>query len=257
MYEVNLRIYGDLNKIIWKKHVEKDVSLQINSTHSVKDLVESLGIPHGEVGLILVDGEVEDFTRKIYGGERISVYPVFRSIDIGSTSRTLLEYPEMPKFILDVHLGKLASYLRMLGFDAKYEVYGEDSWLASVSEAEDRVLLSFDRELLMRKNVPYPYLVRSRNPLEQLRELVERFELIDKIEPFSRCMVCNGTLEPVEKEKILGMLPKGVAKINDVFKQCDSCGKLYWSGTHTEGMYKIIDSLGNTAVKDGRCMENE
>ena len=243
MNKVDFRVYGELNSIIWKNHGEKDISIQLESTHSVKDLVESLGIPHGEVGLLLVDGEVEDFGRKLHGGERVSVYPVFRSIEVAQVSKTLLEYPKPPRFILDVHLGKLARYLRMLGFDTIYEVEGEDSWLADKSEAEGRVLLSFDRELLMRKKVPFPYLVRSRYPLEQLREVVERFGLFDQIEPLTRCMVCNGVLEPVDKEEIIGILPKGVAEINDIFKKCDLCGKVYWSGTHTQGMDKIIENL--------------
>ncbi|MCR3955034.1 MAG: Mut7-C ubiquitin/RNAse domain-containing protein [Gudongella sp.] len=257
MREVVFRIYGDLNGIKWKRFTEREISLRLNSTHSVKDLVESLGIPHGEVGMLLVDDEIEDFDRKLYGGERVSVYPVFRSIDVRSVSKTLMEYPQEAKFILDVHLGKLAKYLRMLGFDTLYEVDGEDFWLADKSEAEGRILLSLDRELLMRKNVPYPYLVRSRDPLEQLRETVEKFCLIERMEPLSRCMVCNGKLKQMEKEKILGILPEGVAETNEIFKRCDSCGKIYWSGTHTEGMKNIIDNLLKTSVKDGRCMEDE
>lgn len=255
MNRVDFRIYGELNSIIWKNHCGKDISLEINSTHSVKDLVESLGIPHGEVGLIMVDGEVEAFSRKLSGGERVSVYPVFRSIDVRSVSKTLTEYPQEPRFILDVHLGKLAGYLRMLGFDTVYQVEAEDRWLADKSQAEGRVLLSFDRELLMRNKVPYPYLVRSREPLVQLREVVDRFDLIDWIQPLTRCMVCNGSLEPVDKGVILEMLPEGVAETKDCFKLCDSCGKVYWSGSHTDGINRIIENLIDDIGKNGRCKE--
>ncbi|MGM0396444.1 MAG: Mut7-C RNAse domain-containing protein [Bacillota bacterium] len=243
MNYVDIRIYGELNNILWNHRDGSEIRINIKGSPSVKDVVESLGIPHGEVGLLLVDGEVEDFLRKLYGSERVTVYPVFRTIDVDRTSKTLLKFPEPPRFVLDVHLGKLARYLRMLGFDTLYESEADDTWLADISASERRIILSFDRELLMRNKALYPYLVRSREPLQQLKEIVERFGLLEKTRPFTRCLVCNGALLPVRKEDIEDQLPDGVKELRDKFKRCDSCGKIYWKGTHTERMNEIIDKL--------------
>ncbi|WP_422484698.1 Mut7-C RNAse domain-containing protein [Gudongella sp. DL1XJH-153] len=243
MNHVDLRIYGELNRLLWNHREGGEIIIHIKGTPSVKDVVESLGIPHSEVGLLLIDGEVEGFSRKLYGGERVSVYPVFKKIDVNSISKTVIEFPEVHRFVLDVHLGKLARYLRMLGFDVVYRIDADDPWLANISESEKRILLSFDRELLMRKNVSYPYLVRSRYPMEQLKEVIEKFNLLENIKPFSRCLVCNGVLVPINKEKIEDQLPEGVREIRHVFKICENCGKIYWKGTHTDKMDVIINGL--------------
>lgn len=243
MNHVDIRIYGELNKLLWNHREGGDIVIPIKGTPSVKDVVESLGIPHSEVGLLLIDGEVEGFSRKLYGRERVSVYPVFKGIDVNGISKTLIEFPKLPGFVLDVHLGKLARYLRMLGFDVVYGISADDLWLANISESEGRILLSFDRELLMRNNVSYPYLVRSRDPKEQLFEVIEKFNLYGKIKPFSRCLVCNGVLVPTSKEKIENQLPEGVKEIRHAFKICDKCGKIYWKGTHTDRMNDIINEL--------------
>jgi uncharacterized protein with PIN domain len=144
------------------------------------------------------------------------------------------------RFVLDVHLGKLASYLRMAGFDSLYSNSASDAELADRSACERRILLTFDRELLKRKNVIYGYSVRSRDPEEQLSEVLNHFELLNILRPFSRCMKCNGVLEVVTKAEVYPLLPVKVREYPDEFTRCQGCGRIYWKGTHYERMNELI-----------------
>ncbi len=155
---------------------------------------------------------------------------------------------EVPRFILDVHLGKLAAYLRMLGFDTLYRNDAADEALACESSMQKRILLTFDRELLHRKNIVYGYYVRSRDPFEQLIEISERFDLLGKMKPFTRCMLCNGEMQPVDDEKRLEQVSGYIRSTYDEFHICDSCHQIYWRGTHFDRMEILIQRLKDTLV---------
>jgi hypothetical protein len=106
-------------------------------------MIEAMGVPHTEVDLILLDGEPVDFSHAVQDGDRISVYPALKSLD----TRSLLQLRaslQDHRFVLDNHLGRLARYLRMLGFDADYEINWEDKELSRISHSEDRILLTRD-----------------------------------------------------------------------------------------------------------------
>ncbi len=161
---IRIRFYGDLNDFLLLRQRQRAFTYCFKDQPSVKDLIESLGVPHVEVGLLLMDGEPEDFTQLIFGGQQIAVYPHFTQLDLNGIINVQPEPLSEIRFVLDVHLGKLATNLRMLGFDTLYRNDAPDDELAEISGSENRILLTFDRQLLKRKNVKYGYLVRSRVP---------------------------------------------------------------------------------------------
>jgi uncharacterized protein with PIN domain len=207
---------------------------------SVKDMIESLGVPHTEVDLILANGESVDFTYLVQEGDRISVYPVFESLDITPVLRVRPQPLRDPRFVLDTHLGRLAVYLRLLGFDSLYRNDFTDDELARICSEEHRILLTRDRGLLKRSQVTHGYCVRTTEPRQQLAEVVQRFDLSDAIAPFQRCLRCNGLLRPVPKEAILDRLPPLTAQYYDDFSQCEACGQVYWPGPHYRRMQELI-----------------
>jgi uncharacterized protein with PIN domain len=131
----------------------------------------------------------------------------------------------------------------MLGFDVLYKNQCDDEELAQTSVQQKRILLTCDRLLLMRKIVKYGYFVRSRNIDEQLPEVVRRYQLQQKLRPFTRCMSCNGLTHPVDKSAIEHLLEPGTEKYYDEFYQCENCQKVYWRGNHFDRMQSIIDKL--------------
>ncbi len=202
------------------------------ATQSVKDVIESYGVPHTEVEIILVDGESVGFDYRPAAGDRISVYPVFEALDVAPLVRLRPGPLRRTRFVLDGHLGKLARRLRLLGFDCAYANDATDGELVQVSVAERRILLTRDRFLLRRRTVTHGYLLRSDRPDEQVREVVRRFQLARSIEPYTRCPACNGLLRPVQKSAIEHRLPPKTRRYYDDFRTCADCARDYWRGAH-------------------------
>jgi len=245
MIRLTLRFYGDLNELVYNSHKGKEFVRRIPAPTSVKDLIEGCGVPHTEVDLILADGKRVDFSYLISANQYISVYPVFYFLDAPASDYLQPETPPDPRFVVDVNLGKLAGYLRMAGFDATYRNDAEDEELIQQMEAEQRILLTRDRKLLMRNAVRYGYLPRSDDPSEQLAEVIRRFDLFDSIEPFSRCPNCNSPLQPVAKEEVLDQLEPLTKRYYDTFSQCPNCGQVYWAGSHIERMNPTLKRFFN------------
>jgi uncharacterized protein with PIN domain len=207
---------------------------------SVKDVIESLGVPHGEVDLVLIDGKSVEFTAPVTNGAWVSVYPVFESIDIAPIARVRREPLREPRFVLDVHLGRLAAYLRMAGFDVAWRNDSPDEELARISQGERRILLTRDRDLLKRSAVTHGYWMRQTQPRRQLSEVLRRFDLFRAISPFTRCLRCNDLLKPIEKSQIESKLPPRVRERHAEFRTCPSCTRIYWKGSHHERMKDLI-----------------
>ncbi|MDY6803737.1 MAG: Mut7-C RNAse domain-containing protein [Cyanobacteriota bacterium] len=242
----NFRFYGELNFFLPPERKEVEFVHNFKKRPSIKDTIEALGIPHPEVYCIEVNGENVDFSYILTEGDRVDVYPVSAGSDREPTVVVRPPEPTEKCFVLDVHLGKLASSLRMLGFDTLYRNDYDDEELAEISAAENRILLTRDTGLLMRGIVTYGYYVRSTHHQEQLKEVMERFELFSDVEPFKRCIRCNGLLEAVTKEAILDRLPEQTKQSINEFHQCQSCAQIYWRGSHYERMQKFIDGvMGN------------
>jgi uncharacterized protein with PIN domain len=243
MSEVQIRFYEELNDFLPVERKKVAFTHTFRGRVSVKDLIESLGVPHTEIDLILVNGRSVDFSYLAQDGDRISVYPVFEALDI---SPLLLLRPKplrVIRFVTDIHLGKLARYLRMLGFDTLYRSNYSDDVLAAISSSEGRILLTRDCGLLKRNEVTHGYWVRLLNPLGQLEEVVHRLDLYNAFSPFTRCLECNGMLEPVEKESIIDRLPPATRNAFGEFHCCQDCRKVYWKGSHYERMRRLVDHL--------------
>jgi len=211
---------------------EHTVDLHFQGPQSVKHLIESLRIPHTEIGSLSANGEFTGQEYIVHDGDRIEVRAVVPVELVGE-----------PRFVLDGHLGRLASHLRMLGLDCLYDNAYEDDELVRISVEEERILLTRDRLLLMHKVITAGYLVRSLNSMEQLYEVFQRYGLAKWVKPFQRCLNCNHPLEPVEKEAVLEKLEPLTKKYYDDFKLCPNCDQVYWKGSHYEKMSQVIESL--------------
>jgi uncharacterized protein with PIN domain len=246
MLRATFRFYSELNDFLPPPLRQKAFPRAFRGATSVKDAIESLGVPHTEVDLILVNGRSVDFRQPLRDGDAVSVYPVFESIDIAPAVRLRPSPLRRPAFILDGHLGRLAAYLRLLGFDTLYRNDFADEELAQRSAREQRILLTRDRGLLKRSIVTRGYCVRDSNPRAQLREVTARFDLARLAMPFRRCLACNGLLQPVEKEAVLDRLPPRVCERFDEFYRCAGCGRLFWPGSHYARLQAILrEVLGN------------
>lgn len=242
--EVELRFYEELNDFLPRERRKRSFRHPCRPPRSVKDLVESLGVPHTEIDVILVNGESVGFEHPIRGGERIAVYPTFERFDVSGLTRLRPEPLREPRFIADVHLGKLARYMRLIGFDTVYERELADAEIAARSCAERRIVLTRDRGLLKRRTVTHGHAVRSLDPDAQLLEIVEAFDLRDRIRPYSRCLRCNGAVRPVEREAVAHRLPKYTRLGYDRFHRCEACDAIYWAGAHFERLRALVTSVG-------------
>ena len=243
MKQVSIRFYAELNDFLAPERRMVPSTCAFHVSAPVRDLIESLGVPHTEVDLILVNGRSADFSHLVEDGERISVYPVFESIDIAPVTRLRPRPLRQTRFVLDVHLGRLAAYLRMMGFDSLYRNDYRDEELARLSGGEERILLTRDRELLKRALVTRGYYVRATSPRQQLAEVLRRFDLFDSATPFARCLACNGLLEPVAKDAVGELLPPRVRERHDEFLRCGACARVYWKGSHHARMTKIVEAI--------------
>jgi uncharacterized protein with PIN domain len=245
MAAARFRFYAELNDFLPLEQRARDVERRFGAPGSVKDLIESFGVPHTEVELVLVNGRLVDFSYRVCDGDAVSVYPVFESLDVTSVSRVRPVPLRNLRFVLDVHLGRLAAYLRMAGFDAQYRNDAGDAELAEVVARDRRVLLTRDRYLLMRNNVDRGYWVRSTDPKHQLAEVLKRFDLTGSMRPFTRCLRCNGELRAVSREEVWDTLPERVRELTE-FRRCSVCGQVYWQGTHHGRMQKILEWASGT-----------
>ncbi len=211
---------------------------------TVKDIIEGLGVPHTEVDLVLVNGVSVGFDRQVSEGDRVSVYPVFEALDISTVSAVRAEPLRVPKFAADVHLGKLARFLRIAGFDTAYRNEWADVELVETAVAERRIILTCDRRLLMRSAVTHGYLVREREARAQLTEVLEHFDLWSAVQAFSRCPVCNDAVEPAPKDDVVQELPPGMAATYDEFWRCTGCGQVYWRGAHYPSLRELVERGG-------------
>lgn len=233
MIRVSLRFGKELSFFLIDKYRETAFETSSYITRSAKDLIESFGVPHVEVNQIIVNGSPVGFDYLIQNGDSITVLP--------NLSQPV---PGNRRFIADVHLKTLVRRLRMLGFDTIYDPALDDSALAERSGRESRVLLTRDRQLLMRNAVTLGMYVRSMEPEKQVIEVIKRFELAKKIRPFYRCIPCNGKITAITRGEVPpSTIPRAVMDRTELFYRCESCGNYYWKGSHVEKMIGIISEM--------------
>ena len=229
-FAVTLRFHGDLTFFLSRRHAGGEVVRRLGEKTAVKDVVESCGVPHPEVDLILCDGVPGGFGFHLVKDAVVDVYPVSAPQDFHPTER--LQRRHLTRFVADGHLGKLARDLRLLGFDTAYGINPEDAALVRIAVEEDRALLTRDRRLLMHSVIRDGYTPRSHIPEEQTVEVIRRFGLAADIRPYTRCLRCNGLLERVRKEAIIAQLEPLTRIHYEEFRRCVECAHVYWSGSH-------------------------
>jgi hypothetical protein len=237
------RFYEELNDFLAAPVRKQPFEYAFSGTPSVKDAIEAIGVPHTEVDLILVDGASVDFTRLLRGGERVAVYPRFERLDIGAVTRLRPEPLREPRFVLDVHLGKLARYLRLLGFDTLYANDYGDGTIVRLAARDRRIILTRDRGILKHRAVTHGYWLRNTEPRAQLREVVQALDLAGRIRPFARCMECNGGLEDADRRSVLDRVPASVAREQTRFRTCSACRRVYWRGSHYDRLARLVQGL--------------
>jgi uncharacterized protein len=243
MAVATFRFYEELNDFLPQRRKKSAFACECAQGTTVKHAIESLGVPHTEVELILANGASVDFSYVVQDGDHISVYPVFESLDVTPVLKVRAEPLRRTRFIVDAQLGRLAKYLRMLGFDTLYESDYADAQIARISAAEQRIVLTRDRALLMHKLISHGRYVRGTKPRQQLEEVVSRLDLYRAIKPFSRCLRCNQELEAVAKEVIQDRLPPPRACFYSRFWMCKGCDRIYWEGSHWRRMEQVVGEL--------------
>lgn len=231
MSMAHILFFGRLNDFLPRDQREQTIPIFFRGRQSIKHLAESLGVPHPEIGQVQVNGRTGTLSTITQDEDRVELHPISDGC------------PVEPRFVLDNHLGRLAAYLRMLGFDCLYQNQFDDEEMAKIAQEEARILLSRDRRLLMRKAVVHGYCLRSLDSLEQLSEVMKRFNLKERIRPFHRCLRCNQPLEPVAKEAILDRLEPLTRLYFDEFQICPACKQIYWKGSHFERMQSLVEQI--------------
>jgi len=239
-FAIRLTFHGDLSFFLRSK--ARAIERQLSEKTSIKDVIEACGVPHTEVDLILVNGEAVDFAAVLTQDVGVDVYPP-NETHSPLFPEDRLQVRDIEKFVADGHLGKLVRDLRLLGIDVAYDPTAEDRQLIRTASDEERALLTRDRRLLMHAAVRHGYYPRSQDPLEQTVEVLRRFRLASVLAPFSRCLRCNGPLEPAEKAKVLDRLEPLTKIYYDQFRRCRGCGQVYWSGSHFEKLQKRIEII--------------
>lgn len=239
-----VRVYEELNDFLPPECRKRDVHVTVAPGLSVAGLLKRLGIPAGQVDLVLVDGQPRGLDHRLAGQERVSAYPVFEALDVNGVAPIPGRPLRRPRFFADEHLARLARYLRLAGFDTLLASGLEDGELVRRSESDGRILLTRDRELVSRYRPTRVLMLCSERPMEQLAEVVRRLQLEASAAPFSRCMVCNHELRPASPAEVAARAPARVAGEPKEFLACDGCGRLYWPGSHYRRMRGLLARAG-------------
>lgn len=223
--------HGRLGDFLRRDQKNSQIPVDFRGQQSIKHLAESLGAPHPEIGRVHVNSHEGDLNDITQDGDQVEIHPIENGC------------PVPPRYVLDCHLGRLAAHLRMLGFDCLYQNNYDDQTMTDIVLRENRILLTRDRRLLMRKVIQHGYCLRSLDSLEQLTEVLQRFKLNSEIHPFHRCIRCNHPLESVDKELVMERLEPLTQKYFDDFHICPACEQIYWKGSHYEKMLNRIEQM--------------
>jgi uncharacterized protein len=244
------RFYEELNDFLPSDKKKVPFVHIFTGNPSIKDVIEAIGVPHVELDMILVNGQSVDFKYRLKDHDMVSVYPLFETFEISSVSHLREKPLREIKFILDGHLGKLAKYLRLFGFDSVYQNDYDDKTINRISLAEHRIILTRDIAILKVVSVTHAYYIRDQHPKGQLAEVLKHFDLYQAIDPFNRCIKCNGKLETVEKGTIIKQLQPNTIKYFNKFFICTNCQRIFWEGSHYDRMKSFIKSMRNSESQE-------
>lgn len=200
---------------------------------NLKNAIEALGVPHTEVGAVRVNGVAATLQRAVREGDEIEVF-AYAEPETGSAS----------VFLADAHLGGLARFLRMLGFDTLHDPALADPDIRRIAHDERRVVLTRDRDLLKCREIERGCYVRALKPEAQLREVAARYRLGERARAFTLCLHCNLPLAPIGKAAVAGRVPQRVLELHLAFTHCRGCDRVYWPGSHYERMQAALGKIG-------------
>jgi len=240
MHSATFRFYEELNDFLPPDRRKTSFSHSFRGTPSIKDTIEAIGVPHVEIDLILVDGRSVGFGHSLRGGERVAVYPVFERLDISPVVRLRPSPLRVTRFVADVHLGTLARYLRLIGFDTRWKNDLDDPAIIELARDQRRIILTRDRGILCHGGVTRGYWLRATDPIAQLEEVVRVLDLGRQMRPYTRCIECNGAVEPIERRAVARLVPLQVFLIHRDFTRCANCGRVYWRGSHRRRLDAIV-----------------
>lgn len=254
MVTATFRFESTLDAFLAPARRGQAIAQRCADTATVKHAIEVLGVPHTEVGRILVNGKPADFNRRVQDGDEVAVYsstPDSRGAGVEAFDLQGAPQPGAPRFIADSHLGALARLLRMAGFDTLYDNHYHDSDIEAIATREGRVVLSRDRELLKRRTIELGCYVRALEPAAQLHEVARRFGLACAARPFSLCLRCNAPLRPVDRQAVRSRVPEMAWSRHERFNTCDVCRRVFWAGTHWQRMRKLLQQALHGPEADG------
>ena len=240
-FTIALTFHADLLLFLKREKRNCLVRRVLGHKASVKDVVESCGVPHPEVDLIMVNGKPADFSFQLKTDAVLEIYPVSAPSELFPNDR--LQARDALAFVADGHLGKLTRNLRLLGIDVSYRCDARDSELLVTMVRERRALLTRDRRLLLHRVVQTGYYPRSQHSIEQTVEVIKRFNLAGKLAPFQRCLRCNERLNRAAKETVLEKLEPLTRLYYHDFRLCPKCGQVYWRGSHFERLASRVDAI--------------
>ncbi len=243
MSKVTFRFYEELNDFLPVMRQKTDFEIDFKSKRSIKDMIEALGVPHTEVDLILINGKSVDFNYIIKAEDRVSVYPVFESLNIENVTHLRKIPLRCTKFIANVNLGETTKYMRLLGLDVYYDPSLSAQEIIKISKNENRIILTKSRKLLKFKEVSHGIFIRPGKTEDQLRRIIDFLDIKNQVRPFSRCLLCNKLLEKIPKEKILDRIPPKAKELYDEYNHCTSCDRIYWKGSHLIKLQNVIDQI--------------
>lgn len=243
MFQATFRFYEELNDFLPKHRRKADFQAEFNEERSIKDMIESLGVPHTEVDLILVNGKSVDFSDILRDGDRVSVYPVFESINIEGVTRLRPTPLRKIRFVADRNIEDIVRFMRLLGFDVYSHSALTNREIIDISIREKRIILTKSKSLLKFKDVTHGVFIRPGTRGEQVGRIMDSLDIKDQARPFSRCLRCNGLLKGVSKKDVMDRIPPKTKVCCDNYSVCESCDQLYWNGTHMDRMKKMVDEI--------------
>ncbi|MBE0574630.1 MAG: twitching motility protein PilT [Desulfuromonadales bacterium] len=239
----SFNFFDGLESLLVHKYRAAPVVYRFRDHPGVKDPIETMGIPHTEVDVILANGRSVGFDYQLSHGDTIAVYPPFSTMPAVPLVRLSQAITSPATFVLDVHLGKLARRLRLLGFDTLYRNDFTDAELLRLAVEQERILLTRDLGILKHRHLMHGTLVRSDVVDEQVRQVLDRYHLHGQIRPWLRCMICNGLIETVTKGEVLHCLEPKTRRYYEEFQRCTGCGQIYWKGSHHKKIKKWLASM--------------
>ena len=235
MSRARFSFHADLSPFLDKARRGVSFDYECARAASLKNAIEALGVPHTEVGAVRVNGAPATLQRTVRDGDLVEVQPWKWGSD-----------PDL-RFLADAHLGGLARFLRMLGYDTLHENALADEAIRHTAARDRRIVLTRDRELLKCSDIARGCYVHALRPEAQLQEVAARYPLALQARPFSLCLRCNLPLQAVDKPRVAHRLPPGVLQAQEVFARCAGCDRVYWPGSHYRRMLEVLGQVPGLA----------